>query len=118
MAGVPGVKVELRDVVTSTVVGWVRTDSLGDYQFPYTAPGDYEITPALPEPQWSSCLEFAPDYISINVSYSSNNISGLDFSATQIATCYSVSGLITPAPSPNDPIRLILEDSIGNEYWY
>lgn len=118
MAGVPGVKVELKDVVTSSVVAWVRTDSLGDYQFPYTTPGDYQITPVLSEPQWSGCLGFTPDSIGMNVSFTSNNISGLDFSSIQLATCYSVSGVITPAPPPDDPIMLILEDSIGNEYWY
>lgn len=119
MVGVPGVKIELKDVVTSTILRWVSTDSLGNYQFPYTSPGDYQITPVLPAPQGSGCLGFTPDSITLNVSDASDsNIYGLDFSSTQDAACYSVSGSITPPPLPLERIKIILEDQIGNQYLY
>jgi len=97
---------------------FTRTDVNGDYFFSYLTTGNYRVSAALVAPQSTACLSFSPDYRDFEV-VNFDDIAGLDFIATQAASCYRVSGHISASTNPDasiSGIRMALEDIDKNEY--
>ena len=108
--------------VTITLSGdrdsFTRTDTGGEYYFSYLTTGNYRVSASLVPPQSTACLSFSPDYQSFEV-VNYDDISGLDFIATQSVSCYQVSGHIAASTNPDaaiSDVRMALKDADNNEY--
>lgn len=108
--------------VTLTLSGdrdsFTRTDATGEYFFSYLSTGNYSVTAALVPPQSSDCLKFLPDTLDFAVA-NYDDISGLDFIASQVSPCYHVSGHISASSNPDasiSDVRMSLKDIDNNEY--
>jgi len=108
--------------VTLTLSGdrdsFTRTDTSGEYFFSYLTTGNYSVAAALVPPQSSDCLKFTPDTLDFEVA-NYDDISGLDFIATQVSPCFQVSGHISANTNPDasiSDVRMSLKDIDDNEY--
>jgi hypothetical protein len=111
---VSGVTITLSGDRESTTV----TDHGGMYLFSDLRDGRYSVAASLIPPQSTDCLSFTPDKHDFEV-ITDEDILNLDFTATQLIPCYSISGNVTASTDPDAYIpefKMTLTDSNNNEY--
>jgi len=89
--GVPDVLVQLDGFTRATGPG-------GEFAFVGVSPGPHQLAASLPSPQFGECLTFLPAGIALDVAAS--DVTGQDFTATQVSPCFGISGRITPSTNP------------------
>jgi len=116
-AYVPDVTVTLSGSSSAT------TRTYGVFSFSNLREGSYSVTPSLElaPPQSTECLSFSPSSRNFTVTASSSqDFSGLDFVASPLMPCYSVSGSIFKTTFPDivgqPDTKVILKNASGSEY--
>lgn len=106
--------------VTITISGdrnySAETDAGGMYSFSYLRDGSYSVHASL-RPLSTGCLSLTPDKHDFVVVM--DDIHGLDFTASQLTPCYTISGHIAATTNPYADIsgvKLTLIDTYNNEY--
>ena len=110
---VPGITITLSGDRNSMI-----TFESGTYYFSNLRDGTYSLSASLLPAQSSDCLSFAPDHYDFEV-VNFDDISGLDFTVSQLMPCYEISGHITASTNPDanlDGIRMTLKDIDDNSY--
>ncbi len=111
--GAPDVTVA---IVGAGLTASTRTDSGGNYSLVVYDSGSYVLTPSLPLPQSAGCLDFDPASLTVDVGAS--DVSGQDFTATELTGCYAISGRITASTNPSagqSGVTVTLVDAGGHE---
>ena len=110
---VPGVTITLSGDRDSMI-----TFETGEYYFSNLRDGSYNVSASLLPAQSSDCLSFTPDHHAFEV-INFDDISGLDFTASQLTPCYEISGHISASTNPDanlSGVRMTLKDIDNNLY--
>lgn len=93
------------------------TDSSGFYTINGLVAGNYTITPQSPAPtNGGACLSFTPASRSVSLDGTAI-LTGQDFIAAPLNSCYSISGHIAPSTDPTGAyanVHVITKDAFGN----
>jgi hypothetical protein len=102
--GAPDVSVQLDGSTTTTDAG-------GGFAFVGVAPGPHHLAASLPSPQFGECLTFLPASLAVDVA--ATDVTGQDFTATQVSPCYGISGRITSTSNPGIGLQDVAVTLVG-----
>ena len=110
---VPGITITLSGDRDSMI-----TFESGTYSFSNLRDGSYSLSASLLPAQSADCLSFIPDRYDFEVTHF-DDVTGLDFTASQLTPCYEISGHITASTNPDAnlrDVRVTLKDVDDNPY--